>query len=140
MLIKRLTVSLFLSVSLVALVGCSSSSKTEHSGTHNVEMDLVPIKVELRWSPDEVTVDQKVIFEAEVTQDDSPVNDAKEVVFEIVNMQDEGQKIELKGKLIEDGIYQAEGTLSKVGEYSVTSHVTARTQHSMPSKELTVQP
>lgn len=139
MLIKRLRVSVFLSLFLVSLVGCSSSNNTGHSEAHNVDLSMVPIKVELRWSPDEVTVDQKVIFEAEVTQDDLPVNDAKEVLFEIVNKQDDGEKMELKGKLIENGIYQAEGTLGKVGQYSVTSHVTARTQHSMPSKELSVQ-
>lgn len=140
MLNKRSMASLFLSVIVVVFGGCSFSGKTEHSDTHEVDLSLVSIKVELRWKPEVITVDQKVVFEAEVTQDDSPVNDAKEVVFEIINMQDDGQTFELIGKLTEDGIYQAEGTLSKTGQYSVTSHVTARTQHSMPSKELSVQP
>jgi hypothetical protein len=68
------------------------------------------------------------------------VDDAKEVLFEIVSKNDAEQKIELTGKLVSDGIYQAEGTFEKEGQYIVTSHVTARTLHSMPNKELTVKP
>ncbi|MNV46645.1 hypothetical protein D3C71_1384850 [compost metagenome] len=101
---------------------------------------MEPIKVELHWSPEEVVVNQKVTFEAVVTQDNLAVDDAKEVLFEIASKDNSEQKIELKGKLVGDGIYQAEGTLAKEGQYIVTSHVTARTQHSMPNKELSVKP
>ncbi|MEK4348973.1 FixH family protein [Paenibacillus sp. FSL P4-0184] len=141
MKISRTIVPLLLGATLLVLGGCSSD-QTEHSGVHNMNMDMSmePIKVELHWNPEEVVVNQKVTFEAVVTQDNLAVDDAKEVLFEIVSKDDSEQKIEFKGKLVSDGIYQAEGTLTKEGQYIVTSHVTARTQHSMPNKELSVKP
>jgi hypothetical protein len=143
MKISRTIVPLLLGATLLVLGGCSSD-QTKHSGVHNMnmnmDMSMEPIKVELHWSPEEVVVNQKVTFEAVVTQDDLAVDDAKEVLFEIASKDDSEQKIELKGKLVGDGIYQAEGTLEKAGQYIVTSHVTARTQHSMPNKELSVKP
>ncbi|MNO02121.1 hypothetical protein D3C81_2224330 [compost metagenome] len=68
------------------------------------------------------------------------MDDAKEVIFEIVNKNDETKKLELPGKATGEGTYKAEVTLGEEGQFTVTSHVTARTQHSMPSKELSVQP
>ncbi|WP_162165059.1 FixH family protein [Paenibacillus graminis] len=103
-------------------------------------MSMEPIKVELSWSPLQVAAGQKVVFEALVTQDGQPVDDAKEVLFEVVNKNDKGQKLEFAGESSGDGIYKAEGTMEADGEFTVTSHVTARTQHSMPSKKLVVQP
>ncbi|CAH1058924.1 FixH family protein [Paenibacillus pseudetheri] len=143
MKISRTIFPLLLGATLLVLGGCSSD-QTKHSGVHNMnmnmDMSMEPIKVELHWSPKEVVVNQKVTFEAVVTQDNLVVDDAKEVLFEIVSKDDSEQKIEFKGKLVGDGIYQAEGTLAKEGQYIVTSHVTARTQHSMPNKELSVKP
>jgi hypothetical protein len=145
MKISRTVVPLLLGATLLFLGGCSSD-QTKHSGMHNMnmnmdmDMSMEPIKVELHWSPEEVAVNQKVTFEAVVTQDNLAVYDAKEVLFEIVSKNDADQKIELKGKLVSDGTYQAEGTFEKEGQYIVTSHVTARTLHSMPNKELTVKP
>ncbi|MEK3659920.1 FixH family protein [Paenibacillus sp. NPDC058367] len=143
MKISRTIVPLLLGATLLVLGGCSSD-QTKHSGVHNMnmnmDMSMEPIKVELHWNPEEVVVNQKVTFEAVVTQDNLAVDDAKEVLFEIVSKDDSEQKIEFKGKLVSDGIYQAEGTLTKEGQYIVTSHVTARTQHSMPNKELSVKP
>lgn len=141
MKISKTIVPLLLGATLLVLGGCSSD-QTKHSGVHNMNMDMSmePIKVELHWNPEEVVVNQKVTFEAVVTQDNLAVDDAKEVLFEIVSKDDSEQKIEFKGKLVSDGIYQAEGTLAKEGQYIVTSHVTARTQHSMPNKELSVKP
>lgn len=57
-----------------------------------------------------------------------------------MNKNNEEDKQELEGKLSGNGTYKAESILMKEGNYDVTSHVTARTQHSMPTKELTVQP
>lgn len=75
-----------------------------------------------------------------VSQGSEAVDDAKAVLFEIVNKNNEEDKQELEGKLSGNGTYKAEAILMKEGKYDVTSHVTARTQHSMPTKELTVQP
>ncbi len=103
-------------------------------------MSMEPIKVELNWNPQQVTAGQKVTFEAHVTQDGEPVDDAKEVLFEIVNNSNKEQTLELTGESAGEGTYRAEGVLKSEGDYTVTSHVSARTQHSMPSKKLVVQP
>ncbi|QWU14035.1 YtkA-like [Paenibacillus sophorae] len=122
-----------------ALTGCSSG-KNNHSGMNMSKMSMEPIKVELSWSPPAATVNQEITFEARVTQGGEPVDDAKEVRFEIVNTADAAKKLELTGKPVGEGNYTAEGMLAEAGSYSVTSHVTARTQHSMPTKSLTVEP
>lgn len=140
-MISRKFAIVFLGALLLVVGGCSSS-KNKHSNVHNMNMNISmePIKVELQWSPEEVVVNEKVTFKAVVTQNSETVDDAKEVLFEIVDKEDKESKIEIEGKLIENGTYQAEATFEKAGQYLVTSHVTARTQHSMPTKELTVKP
>lgn len=139
MMIRRKMVFLFSVVTIFGLGGCSSGNH-EQSHMNSTDLSMVAIKVELHWTPDEVSVNEKVTFEAVVTQDDQPVDDAKEVKFEIINKADATLKLELNGKSAGNGLYSADGILQQEGQYTVTSHVTARTQHSMPSKELTVQP
>ncbi|QSF42631.1 FixH family protein [Paenibacillus tianjinensis] len=136
---KQFIAILFI-VMMSTLGGCSENS-AEHNHMHaadNVSME--PIKVELSWSPEQGKVNEPVSFKAVVTQAGEAVDDAKEVLFEIVNTNDGSIKLELKGTSSGSGTYEAEGSFAQEGEYSVTSHVTARTQHSMPSKELTVLP
>jgi hypothetical protein len=122
------------------LAGCSGNNEGMQM-TANASM--VPIKVELSWNPEEISINDKVSFKAVVTQDGKPVDDAKEVLFEIVDTAgttDEDNNLLLTGKPDGDGAYVAEGVLEHAGKYKVTSHVTARTQHSMPSEEFRVQP
>ncbi len=133
--------NVLLSLIIAATVsGCSGGNGDTNHMHAESNMSMEPIKVELSWSPLQVAAGQKVVFEALVTQNGQPVDDAKEVLFEVVNKNDKGQKFELAGESSGDGIYKAEGTMEAEGEFTVTSHVTARTQHSMPSKKLVVQP
>ncbi|WP_340023924.1 FixH family protein [Paenibacillus sp. FSL K6-1096] len=123
----------------MTLTGCS---KDEH-GDMNMSAagsSMQPIKVELSWSPEEVAAGSKVSFKAVVTQEGKPVDDAKEVMFEITDAADKSKKIEIEGTSAGEGAYVGENTFEEAGTFTVTSHVTARTQHSMPSKELVVQP
>lgn len=142
-MISRKLVVVLLGVMLLVLGGCSSN-ETKHSNVHNMNMNMnmsmEPIKVELQWNPEEVVVNQVVTFEAVVTQNNEAVDDAKEVLFEIINKEDQEQKMELKAELTGNGTYQAEATFAKEGQYKVTSHVTARSLHSMPSKDFAVKP
>ncbi|WP_052410243.1 FixH family protein [Paenibacillus durus] len=121
-----------------ALIGCSSG-RNNHSGMNMSEMSMEPIKVELYWSPPEAVVTQEITFKARVTQGSEPVDDAKEVRFEVVNNTDASKKLKLTGTPVGQGNYTAKGMLAEAGSYSVTLHVTARTQHSMPTKSLTVK-
>ncbi|CAH1192600.1 hypothetical protein PAECIP111892_01037 [Paenibacillus auburnensis] len=136
---KQLIALLFI-VSMSTLGGCSKNSSEHNHMQAAVNVSMEPIKVELSWSPEQVKVHEPVSFKAVVTQAGEAVDDAKEVLFEIVNINDESIKLELKGTSSGSGTYEAEGSFAQEGKYSVTSHVTARTQHSMPSKELTVLP
>ncbi|AIQ53086.1 FixH family protein [Paenibacillus sp. FSL R7-0331] len=127
-------------IAVVSLAGCSSN-RMEHNHMHaaaNASME--PIQVELSWSPQQAKAGEPVTFQAAVTQAGEAVEDAREVLFEVVSSEDETVKVEVKGVSAGDGVYEAEWTFEEDGEYKVTSHVTARTQHSMPGKMLTVQP
>lgn len=136
---KQLIALLFI-VTLTTLGGCSGNSAEHNHMQAAANVSMEPIKVELSWGPEQGKVNEPVTFKVVVTQAGEPVDDAKEVLFEIVDKDDESVKVELKGTSAGSGTYQAEGTFAQDGAYSVTSHVTARTQHSMPSKELTVLP
>lgn len=124
----------------ITLAGCSGDNEGMEHMHASADSSMVPIKVNLSWSPEEVAVNDKVSFKAVVTQDGKPVNDAKEVLFEIADTSGDSKSMKLKGKGEGDGAYVGETTFEQAGKYSVTSHVTARTQHSMPTKELVVQP
>lgn len=126
----------------ITLAGCSGNKEDEMTmqmhGAANSSMS--PIKVELSWTPEEVTAGTAVSFKAVVTQDGEPVDDAREVMFEVNEAADKTKKVEIKGESAGEGAYVGEHTFDEAGEFSVTSHVTARTQHSMPSKKLVVAP
>lgn len=126
----------------MTLAGCSGNKEDEmqmqmHAAANS---SMSPIKVELSWNPEEVTAGTAVSFKAVVTQDGEPVDDAREVMFEVNEAADKTKKVEIKGESDGEGAYVAEHTFEEAGEFSVTSHVTARTQHSMPSKKLMVAP
>ncbi|MHA6529022.1 FixH family protein [Paenibacillus sp. BAC0078] len=136
---KKLAAFLLIVIT-VAVAGCSGNSGADGQMNTAANMPMEPIKVELSWTPQQVSVNQMVTFEAVVTQAGEPVDDAKEVVFEIINKKDKSRKYEFTGESSGNGKYKADGTIEEEGEFTVTSHVTARTQHSMPSRELLVQP
>ncbi|MCE3201325.1 FixH family protein [Paenibacillus sonchi] len=136
---RKLTALLSLIIA-ATLSGCSGGNGDMNHMHAESNMSMEPIKVELSWSPLQVAAGQKVVFEALVTQEGQPVDDAKEVLFEIVSNNNSESKLEFTGESAGNGIYKAEGTMEAEGEFTVTSHVTARTQHSMPSKKLVVQP
>ena len=124
----------------MTLAGCSGNNEGDMHMHAAADSSMVPIKVELSWSPEDISVHEKVSFKAVVTQDGEPVDDAKEVLFELVNTADDSKKTQLEGTSDGEGAYVGEHTFEEAGQYAVTSHVTARTQHSMPTKELVVKP
>lgn len=136
---KRL-IALLVAISMSTLGGCSGNSAEPNHMQAAANVSMEPVKAELSWSPQQAKVNETVAFTAVVTQAGEPVDDAKEVLFEIVNKADDSVKLELQGTSAGNGTYQAEDIFVQEGVYRVTSHVTARTQHSMPSQELTVLP
>lgn len=66
---------------------------------------MSPIKVELSWTPEEVTAGTAASFKAVVTQDGEPVDDAREVMFEVNEAADKTKKVEIKGESAGEGAY-----------------------------------
>lgn len=132
---KKLAVVL---ASSMLLAACGASSEN-HEGHHSHESSdkVTPVKVKLTV-PDHIKVDEKVELSAKVTHDGKNVNDADEVMFEIIR--DHNTKTSVKKKVTKatDGIYKLDYTFDKKGKYEVISHVTAHNQHTMPDKQLTV--
>lgn len=121
---------------LTVLGGCSPNETTAAQD----EASLEPIKVELEVTPATVQSGSKVTFTAKVTHRGENVDDAQEVIFEFWNTTDENAKhrqVTVKGA--GNGTYVLEHQFEEPGTYEVISHVTARDQHSMPSKQFTVE-
>lgn len=132
------TVGLLAVIVLVFVVaGCGRSESSSASATDTA---LEPILVVLDVTPSVAKVGEPVTFTAKVTHHGENVDDAKEVMFEFWNTADDNAKHnQVKVKSAGDGTYVLEHTFKEPGTYQVISHVTARDQHSMPSKPFTVE-
>jgi len=95
----------------------------------------LPISVDLQV-PETTEVGQEVELTAKVTQGEDVVTDASEVEFEVIE-ETSGEKQMLPAELKED-VYTVLITFDQPGSYSVTSHVTARDMHTMPTKAVEV--
>ncbi|MGG3456108.1 FixH family protein [Paenibacillus rhizolycopersici] len=125
-----------LALVLVVIAGCSSKEST----SAQADTTLEPIQVELEVVPSIVKIGDTVKFTAKVTHHGENVDDAKEVMFEFWNTADDNAKhSQVKVKSAGNGKYVLEHSFKEPGTYEVISHVTARDQHSMPSKQFTVE-
>lgn len=121
---------------LVVITGCSRDEST----AAEADTPLEPIQVELEVTPSAVKTGDPVTFTATVTHHGENVDDAKEVMFEFWNTGDDKAKHnQVKVKSAGNGTYVLEHSFKEPGTYEVISHVTARDQHSMPSKQFTVE-
>ncbi|WP_059052963.1 FixH family protein [Paenibacillus senegalimassiliensis] len=122
-------------LTLTLLGGCA---RTESTAMEN--FSLAPIKVQLEVTPDPVQIGETVTFTATVTHQEQIVDDADEVTFEFWREDDtEGEHGQVTVTSAGNGTYVLEQSFDEPGTYKVISHVTARDQHSMPSKSFTVQ-
>ncbi|WP_068785603.1 FixH family protein [Paenibacillus phocaensis] len=123
-------------LALVVVAGCGRGESTEAQA----DAALEPIQVELEVTPSALKAGETVKFTAKVTHRGENVDDAKEVMFEFWNTSvDNAKHSQVKVKGAGEGTYVLEHTLKEPGTYEVISHVTARDQHSMPSKQFTVE-
>lgn len=121
---------------ILLLGGCGNKQDTYNQASVGVTEAIL---VELTVIPGEVKVGESIRFEAKVTYQDQPVDDAKEVMFELVRT--DGSTDESVMETVSssgEGLYVWETSLDGAGEYEVTSHVTALDQHSMPSETFIV--
>lgn len=131
---KRLGLSTVVTclVAVLVLSGCSQGSSQSDQDSM-----LKPLEVKLTVAPQETKVNEKISFEAKVTQDGKDINDAKEVTFELWK---EGSENHSKITVTStgEGKYVMVKSFAEAGTYHVISHVTANSQHSMPSTEFIV--
>ncbi|WP_075620297.1 FixH family protein [Paenisporosarcina indica] len=119
---------------LVALI-LSACGENEVPKSTTAEVPEI-IEVELTV-PETATVGKEVPFTAVVTQGDELVDDANEVKFEVLNITS-GEKELVEASLNKDKHYTIMYTFETNGKYDITSHVTARDMHTMPTKQVTV--
>lgn len=96
----------------------------------------IPISVDLQV-PETADVGTEVELTAKVTQGEEVVTDASEVEFEVIE-ETSGHKHMYPAEL-QDDVYTIRISFDQPGSYSVTSHVTARSMHTMPTKVIEVQ-
>ena len=118
---------------VLALSACGANEKPEPT-----TVDEVPELIEVELTvPETATVGNEVTFTAAVTQGSEIVEDADEVEFEIKNVTS-GEEEKLEASLNEEKQYTITYTFETNGQYDITSHVTARDMHTMPTKPITV--
>lgn len=127
----------FLSVGIVlaALTLSACGAKEEPKSTTANEVPEI-VKVEL-IVPETVTVGEEVEFIAAITQAGENVEDADEVEFEVLNLTT-GEKELIEASFNENKHYSITYTFETKGKYDITSHVTARDMHTMPTKQISV--
>ena len=123
---------------LAALTISACGTNEEHDGHNAATSDEVPEMVEVDLTvPETVTAGEKVEITAAVTQGGEIVEDADEVKIEVLNLTS-GEKEMIDAILNEDKQYAIDYTFETNGSYDITSHVTARDLHVMPTKQVTV--
>lgn len=141
---KRMTFTL-LSAFLIFLLGACGTSDDQtgetggdHAGHEETDADQVvhPLTVDMQL-PEKATVGEEVTIRTIVTMGDEIIEDADEVKYEIRNEAGESEMIvaEFDG----EESYPIKKTFDEPGTYKVIPHTTARGQHTMPAKDITVE-
>jgi hypothetical protein len=119
-------------MALGIITGCSSDDKT--SQTESPSLDIIEVSIE---TPETVNLKEEVLLQAHVSQGTDKVDDADEVKFEISQTGKSATEM-LIAENNGNGTYSVKKTFEENGIYTVTAHVTARSMHSMPRKEIKV--
>jgi hypothetical protein len=127
---KRTNILLILLVTVLIVAACGKEEEKVQQTS-----PPLPISVDLQV-PEPAETGQEVELVVMVTQGEEVVTDASEVEFDIIN-DNSGEKKVVPAEL-QDELYTAVVTLEQPGSYSVTSHVTARDMHTMPTKVIEV--
>ncbi|MCM3669135.1 FixH family protein [Mesobacillus maritimus] len=124
-----------LSITILMVLLISACGNGEESG-QNAEVPAI-LEVELNLPEEELQPGAEVTLETYVSQGGEAVEDANEVKFEVLK-EGEADSEMLEGEHQGDGLYAATMLFAEAGSYKVTSHVTARDMHNMPSETLII--
>lgn len=136
-MVKKLIIILA-AFSFIFLAACGNTDDDSSDSEKVAEESLKPLKVKFITESDALQLEKEGIIKVKVTKGDENVSDADEVQFEIWRRghQDESKKLDVENK--GDGVYALKHTFKEKGMYEVTSHVTARGTHTMPTREFNV--
>lgn len=126
-IIKRMSIFIL----FILLTACNDNQ------AHSEKEAREPLKVEI-LAPNELSVGEAAQLQIKVTQGDKNVNDAEEVEFEIWKDGESDRSVMVPAKNIGDGIYEVNQSFDMEGTYYIQTHVTARSMHSMPKKQVVV--
>lgn len=132
---------LIVAASVLMLTACGQESKQGGHEGHSSSAEtkeVKPLTVDLKV-PTKVKVGDKVEITATVKHGDEAVNQADEVMFELIKDKDMKNSVKEKVKNAEKGVYTLEYIFKEKGNYNVISHVTAHNQHTMPNADITVE-
>ncbi|HLR64040.1 MAG TPA: FixH family protein [Pseudogracilibacillus sp.] len=115
---------------LFVLAACGNNNDE-----NNEEMAMVEVDYQL---PETAEVGEEVELIAVVTFEDEPVEDAKELDFEVWEKGDRDNGDMLEAEHVGDGKYVATYTFDRDGIFESYAHTTARDMHVMPKKEITI--
>lgn len=128
-----------LGITLVLSVILSACGAEDDHNNHSMsDDDEVPEMLMVKLTvPEKGVTGEEVEFIAKVTQGEEIVEDANEVKFEVLN-KSTGEKEMIDGTLNKDKNYSISYSFEEAGVYDITSHVTARNMHTMPTKTIEV--
>lgn len=127
--------------SALVLAACGQHAGNEgHEGhgSHNESKAVTPVTVDLKV-PAKAKAGDKVKITATVKHGKDFVNDADEVMFEIIKDKDTKHSVKEIVKKAEKGVYTLDYAFKEKGNYNVISHVTAHNQHTMPNEDIVVE-
>lgn len=142
---KRVLLGLLSLIIISVLAACGNDNKekeenhSEHKQSDHDSSDK-PQALEVKLDvPEEANKGEEVDLSAEVTLGKEKVKDADEVMFEIIKDGDKKNSEMKKVKENKDGKYTLKYKFDEEGTYNITSHVTARDQHTMPNKDINIK-
>ncbi|WP_186580873.1 FixH family protein [Aquibacillus kalidii] len=129
--------NILLLILTISLLSACGQAEDNHSDGGQDEEALASIEAQLH-APETAEIGAETSVKVTVTQADSFVDDADEVMFEVWKdgLKEESEMIESEFK--GDGVYVLHTTFDQPGTYTVQSHVTARGMHTMPKAEILV--
>lgn len=129
---KRFAI-LLMSIALLAFLAACNKEEEVPTDAELPE----PIEVELTV-PEHADPNEAVKLSALVTQGDEKVEDASEVEYEIWEEGKKDDSIHIEATNEKEGVYSTETSFETAGTYHVQVHVTARSMHVMPEKQIVI--
>lgn len=131
-------VTILTTLLFIFLAGCGSTDDGGSDSEKAAEQSLKPLKVEFITESNAFQPEKEGTIKVKVTKGGENVSDADEVQFEIWKKGHQDKSKKYDGENKGDGVYVLKHTFKEKGIYSVISHVTARSTHTMPTKEFNV--